>query len=93
MPELPDVEEFRKYVDSSVLGKQIESVDVLDSRVLENISPANLKKSLKERKLLHTTRHGKHLFLDLDRGGSLHVHFGMTGSLESYSNSEDEPRC
>ena len=44
MPELPDVESFRKYMDSTSLHKKINSVEVKNSKILGKISSSALKR-------------------------------------------------
>ncbi len=39
MPELPDVEVFRRYVDATSLHREIESVGIRDERLLAGVHP------------------------------------------------------
>ena len=41
MPELPDLEVFKRYVDSTSLHQNIETIEVKDGRVLGGVPPAN----------------------------------------------------
>ncbi|MEJ2509447.1 MAG: DNA-formamidopyrimidine glycosylase family protein [Gammaproteobacteria bacterium] len=82
MPELPDVETFRRYINATALHRRIERVHVEDASVLEGISPQTLGRRLKHRRFASTSRRGKYLFAELDEGGALVLHFGMTGHLE-----------
>ena len=38
MPELPEVETFRKYIDSTSLHKKIDSAEVKNTRILGKFS-------------------------------------------------------
>ena len=51
MPELPDVEYLRKYMNSTSLHKKIVGVEVKNSKIIGRVSPAALKKQLKGNKL------------------------------------------
>lgn len=91
MPELPDVEVFKRYVDSTALHQDIQEVQVDNTRVLENVSAKKLKSSLKGRRFDRTSRHGKYLFVHLDNGDYLTLHFGMTGFPRYFKNEGKEP--
>lgn len=81
MPELPDVEVYRRRLDRGVLNKTIRKVSVSDSRILDGVNAATLARRLKGRRFVDTRRHGKHLLVRLDKGGWVHFHFGMTGAV------------
>ena len=91
MPELPDVERFRVAINSTALHKKIRSVRVSEKRVLDNVSEPKLQRALKGASFKETRRHGKYLFLQLDRGGFLVLHFGMTGDIRYYKHDSDRP--
>lgn len=91
MPELPDVEVFKRYVDATSLHQDIQEVEVADTRVLENISAKKLKSRLKDRRFDGTSRHGKYLFVHLDNGDYLTLHFGMTGFPRYFKKDDKEP--
>lgn len=91
MPELPDVEYFKRYLDSTSLYKKIESIDIKNKKVLGKSTPvAVLEKNLIGDKFTKTFRHGKYLFIQLNQlNQSLMMHFGMTGYL-LYSKKSKE---
>lgn len=91
MPELPDVETFRRYLDAHGLNQTIEEVAVGDERVVKRATPAELADYLQGRRLERTYRRGKHLFAALDGEGWLELHFGMTGYLAYYRAPGDAP--
>ncbi|MGD8395625.1 MAG: DNA-formamidopyrimidine glycosylase family protein, partial [Candidatus Eiseniibacteriota bacterium] len=87
MPELPDVEVFKRTIDATSLHQPIRRTTVRGDRVLGQLSAAALARRVKGRSLRTSRRHGKHLFVQLwadrirrDRGngGWLALHFGMT---------------
>ncbi|GBD44144.1 Formamidopyrimidine-DNA glycosylase [bacterium HR40] len=84
MPELPDVELFRRIFEEHGLGRQVATVEVLDPRILEDIDAEALSAALAGDLFQAAHRHGKHLFVARRRGGYLHMHFGLTGALTWY---------
>jgi formamidopyrimidine-DNA glycosylase len=92
MPELPDVEVFRKYLDATSLGQKIARVSVKNRTVLRHIAPRTLVRELRGRKFQSTRRHGKFLFGRLNKSGSLIFHFGMTGFLRYFKDQAEEPK-
>ncbi|GAA1930317.1 Fpg/Nei family DNA glycosylase [Streptantibioticus ferralitis] len=80
MPELPDVEGFRRVLDSCVRGRSIERVEVADPGVLREVTPWRLERALVGRCFAEPRRHGKWLIAATD-GPVVLLHFGMTGSL------------
>ncbi|MGD1995250.1 MAG: DNA-formamidopyrimidine glycosylase family protein [Anaerolineae bacterium] len=91
MPELPDVEVLRRYLDATSLRQEIETVEVRSCQVLEGISAAELAAGLEARSFESTRRHGKYLLAALDSGRWLMLHFGMTGGLKYFSDMGEDP--
>lgn len=81
MPELPDVEIFRRRLARSGLHRRIADVQIRDSRMLRHDGGRDVERTLRGRSLEATHRRGKHLIVDLSDGGVLALHFGMTGYL------------
>src|SRR5918994_6633175 len=72
----------RRLATRVAVGRRI--VDVWcasDPIVIEGVTPARLGATLRGRRVREARRHGKHLWLELDRCPSLLMHFGMTGGL------------
>lgn len=78
MPELPDVEGFRRELAGPLRGRRVKSVDVRDTGILRNISTRTLQRALEGHRFGSPRRHGKWLILPTD-GPTLMVHSGMTG--------------
>src|SRR5438094_4670493 len=91
MPELPDVETFKRYFDATSLHQRIDNVDVRDAYILKGVSAYELARRLKGRRFESTYRHGKHLFVRADHDLWLRLHFGMTGSLRYFKHEEQAP--
>jgi formamidopyrimidine-DNA glycosylase len=92
MPELPDVEVFKRYIDTHALHKKIVGVEVKDVRILMKVSSQRLNEALQRRRLNSTYRHGKHLFVALDQGPWLTFHFGMTGYFTYFEELSEDPK-
>ena len=56
MPELPEVETFKRYLDSTSLHQRITGVEVRDPYVLKRISPRELARRLKGRRFENSRR-------------------------------------
>lgn len=89
VPELPEVEAARRYLHERAIGRHIEEIVVLDLKMLEGDRDELASKVL-HRKVVGTGRHGKHLFLMLDRG-ALRIHLGMSGSVHLVDDDERTP--
>lgn len=79
MPELPDVEGFRRFFRRHATGRRVRSVDA-ESGIVRNTSPQRLRRALAGRRFELPRRHGKWLICPADGPGLL-LHFGMTGDL------------
>lgn len=88
MPELPDVEVFGRYIQSTSMKKKIEDVEVKDDRILEGIEESDLER-IKGEEFTDTRRVGKHLFLEAGKNWII-LHFGMTGYVEYYKETEPD---
>jgi formamidopyrimidine-DNA glycosylase len=91
MPELPDVEVFRRYLDRTCQGRVIRHVTVSDPRLLSGITSGAFGPRLEGGRIIGSQRHGKHLLVRLAPAGWLTMHFGMTGALHHWEGAEPEP--
>jgi formamidopyrimidine-DNA glycosylase len=91
MPELPDVELFKRHLDATCLGRTIRRVTVNDARILSGITANDLARRLADARLARSRRHGKHLLVGLEPPGCLTLHFGMNGSLRHFDEGEPDP--
>jgi formamidopyrimidine-DNA glycosylase len=83
VPELPDVEGFKRYLNRHGAGRRIEGVDVLDPKMLRSGST----RGLPGEELGRARRHGKWLLAGAGRATIL-MHFGMTGLLHWSAGGE-----
>lgn len=81
MPELPDVEGFRRVLDECARGRRIDRVEVADSGVLHGAGVRRLRDRLGSRTVAEPRRYGKWLLMPTEDGPAVLFHFGMTGLL------------
>ena len=92
MPELPEVEIRRQYLETSSLHQPINHIEVEDKKLLTT-DYTLLTNALSGQSFTGTYRVGKNLFVYTTQTGTiLRMHFGMTGDLEYYHSSVDRPR-
>jgi formamidopyrimidine-DNA glycosylase len=80
MPELAEVERGRRLLEDAILGKQIVEVTTQeDALVFVDNAASTLEKALPGRTVLAVNRHGKNIYLKLDKEGpTLAFHLGST---------------
>ena len=91
MPELPEVETYRRFIDELAVGQTIAALQVNDAHVLATPED-QLRAGLVGRTITGTSRLGKNCLLELDNGQVLVLHFGMTGNVGAYRDEPDAPR-
>jgi formamidopyrimidine-DNA glycosylase len=98
VPELPEVELYRRFFERHALGRRIFSVFCRDPLVVGTLGRADLDRVLPGLAFRSTRRHGKYLFALASAGRKrsgrelwVVFHFGMTGSFESLGASDPDP--
>jgi formamidopyrimidine-DNA glycosylase len=86
MPELPEVEAIARTLHPMVRGQRIRCVHVFHPIATQPQTPQQLVKLCQQRRIQNVWRHGKYLFLELDRG-LVEMHFKFDGQLIWFSNS------
>jgi formamidopyrimidine-DNA glycosylase len=89
MPELPDVESFRRYMEASALKRTITGVSVKSKSALAGVSLPTLKKKLIGKRFTAVSGYGKYLFAQTNENEFLAMHFGMTGFLNYYKEKNE----
>lgn len=89
MPELPDVEVFKKEAEKA-LNKRIDHVRIRDRDFVE-ASRYKLDQHVTGNRLKGVRRKGKYLFLETGDYHCVVLHFGMTGLLKYAPGKEDPP--
>ncbi len=80
MPELPDVEGYRRFLERHASGQRVKRVDVPDTELVRNRSARSLNFAVDGQRFGSPRRHGKWLIAPVDEVEVL-MHFGMTGAL------------
>lgn len=102
MPELPEVEAYRRLAQAAVVGRKVIGLEAPDPWFLKGgLVAEEVEGELLGSRLVAARRRGKLLLLDTDRGHTLGLRFGMTGRLVVdgvagvdrllYTSSRDEP--
>lgn len=91
MPELPDIEMYSRYLDSTALYLVIEEVVVEDERIIKDSEPSDFAETLTKKEFTGVTRHGKYMFVSLNAPETLMFHLGMSGKFMYQPNSVAPP--
>lgn len=91
MPELSDVEGFRRHFARYAAGRRVESVAVPDPMLVRNATPQALGRALAGERFGDPERHGKWLIAPAGASRVL-LHFGMTGLLVWTSGTDERHR-
>ncbi len=83
MPELPEVDAARRLASRVARGRRIVGVTCAPDPLVFVDPPARVRETLLGRRVLSVNRHGKHLWLELDRRPWPCMHFGMAGGMET----------
>ena len=84
MPEAPDLEVIKEFLNREARGRTVESCQVLKPTVVRCLT-GSFPDDVKGRELLEVSRKGKFLLLELSGGRWLAVNPMLTGSLQSAS--------
>ena len=93
MPELPEVEITRRFLDEAMTSRVLTEVRTSHARTARHNSggPAEVDQRLEGRLVLEVRRKGKFLSAPLDDGQTLVAHLGMSGRFTVGDPSEEEP--
>ncbi len=98
MPELPEVENARRYlVQAGLPGRTFTGASIGWAKAVRTSSLEEFILGLTGGTVQAVNRRGKYILLPLSKGGSrtaptLIIHLGMTGGLRLQPNSQPEPR-
>jgi formamidopyrimidine-DNA glycosylase len=79
MPELPEVETILQGLIPHIVGLTIQQVIIRQPQLRWPV-PLDLNENLKQQKIIHLSRRGKYLLIQVTTG-TLIIHLGMSGSL------------
>lgn len=80
MPELPEVESVRRFLEGRVCGCSITAVEVREERLRHYLDGAALC-SVVGCRIVALGRRGKYLLIALDDGRTVIIHLGMSGHV------------
>jgi formamidopyrimidine-DNA glycosylase len=89
MPELPDIEIFRKEAEKC-RDVPFTQMKVADKKFVK-ITYKAFSEKLQGKVLKEVVRHGKNLFLQVDDDDAIVIHFGMTGTVKCLHEGEEPP--
>ena len=81
MPEAPDLEVIKEFLNREARGREVESCQVLKPTVVRSLT-GSLPDDVKGRALLEVSRKGKFLLLELSGDRWLAVNPMLTGALQ-----------
>jgi formamidopyrimidine-DNA glycosylase len=81
MPELPEVETVRRGIESRVVGRLIEKVEVGRERSVRRVGKEAVIHGLTGATVTSARRRGKYLLCDLDTGDEMMIHLRMSGRV------------
>jgi len=91
VPEIPDLEVIKEYLEGVLPGQRIEAVEVLRPLVVRTLVPADFAVTLQGNRLSHVRRRGKFLLLDLESGHVIVVNPMLAGRLHYCPPDERRP--
>jgi formamidopyrimidine-DNA glycosylase len=89
MPELPEVEAVAISLRPLVAKRKIRSVEVFHPIAVQPQSAAHVSQLLTGRRIESVQRKGKYLFLRLDNGAAIEMHFRFDGHLIHLANANE----
>jgi formamidopyrimidine-DNA glycosylase len=90
MPELPEVETTLKALRPLLLANRFLKVEILRPDMVTD--PAKVRRLIKGLRVIEVKRHGKYLFINLEKKLTLILHLRMSGRLAIRRVSEPELR-
>ena len=83
MPELPEVEVVRLFLNANLIGKTISKLEIISSKPARSAGGSFLgnPKLAEGQKIISTSRLGKQLSLNLENGLIILFHLKMTGQI------------
>ncbi|MEC1524848.1 bifunctional DNA-formamidopyrimidine glycosylase/DNA-(apurinic or apyrimidinic site) lyase [Neobacillus niacini] len=89
MPELPEMENYRRMLNQKVAGQTITEVQINREKSI-NVNPVLFSSTVVNQKIVTVNRRGKHLLFHLDNGQVLLLHL-MLGGWMYLGTEEDKP--
>jgi formamidopyrimidine-DNA glycosylase len=81
VPELPEVETVRARLEPLLVGRELERVEIFDSRLTRPFDPTAVAAELQGERIVALERRGKYLIVRFETDRVLLIHLRMTGNL------------
>lgn len=88
MPELPDLEVIKEYLQGVLRGRRIEAAEVLRPLVVRTLFPGDFAATLRDNQVSQVRRRGKFLLLDLQSGHVMVINPMLAGQLHHCTADE-----
>ncbi|PAE36336.1 bifunctional DNA-formamidopyrimidine glycosylase/DNA-(apurinic or apyrimidinic site) lyase [Bacillus sp. 7884-1] len=89
MPELPEMENYRRLLIQKIAGQTISHVQINREKSV-NVNPTLFINSVTNQKVMTVNRRGKHLLFHLENGQVLLLHL-MLGGWMYFGTEDDKP--
>lgn len=91
MPELPEVETTRRFIEPELAGALIDRVEIRRDRTARrNVHPSDVVDRLTGRRVLEVSRRGKFIISDVEDDLTMVFHLGMSGRMQVAAAGEAE---
>lgn len=80
MPEIPEMETYRQFLNRSVLGKRITGTEITRGRST-NVSPEEFNQWVQDTSIEQVLRYGKYIILQISSGKFLCAHMMLDGRI------------
>lgn len=80
MPEIPEMEIYREFLNRSILGKRIAGTEITRGRST-NVSPEEFNQWVKDTSIKQILRYGKYIILELSSRKYLCAHMMLDGRI------------
>lgn len=91
MPELPEVERWRRCIDAVELHRRIEDVDLKGPTLLDGVAENEVQERLESASFERTARRGKYVFAALEQGDGHLLDPGTMGRLVGLKHADPPP--
>jgi formamidopyrimidine-DNA glycosylase len=89
MPELPEMENYRRLLNQKIAGQVITGVEINREKSI-NVNPKLFVNKIIGKKIITVNRRGKHLLFHIENGQVLLLHL-MLGGWMFFGTEEDKP--
>jgi len=92
VPEAPDLEVIKEFLNQRLLSVKVESARVLKPLVLRNLTQSDFSADILERSFVNISRKGKFLVLDMSGGRLIVINPMLAGGLQYCTTTERTPK-